>query len=248
VQTVFITGVTSGFGRAAARQFHAKGHRVIGTGRRQERLDELAAELGQRFVGLCFDVTDRAAVDAAVAGVGDIDILVNNAGLALGLEPAWEADIEDWLTMVKVNIEGVLYLTRAVLPGMVARKHGHIVNVSSVAASWPYPGGNVYGASKAFLTQFTLNLRADLVGTRVRMSSIEPGLCETEFSLVRFKGDEAAADKPYADVEAMTADDIARTIVWVTEQPRHVNINRVELMATEQAWGPFAIARGTHDA
>lgn len=243
MQRVVVTGATSGFGRAAVRRFHALGYDVVGTGRRQERLDELSAELGARFTGLCFDISDRQACEAALSGVGDVDILVNNAGLALGLEPAWQASLDDWLTMVKVNIEGVLYLTRALLPGMVARKTGHIVNVSSVAASWPYPGSNVYGASKAFLTQFTLNLRCDLVGTRVRMTSIEPGLCETEFSLVRFKGDTAAASNPYANVEAMSADDIAEAIVWATQQPRHVNINRIELMATEQAWGPMAIHR-----
>lgn len=247
MKTTLVTGATSGFGRAAVRRFHALGHRVIGTGRRQERLDELASELGERFVGLRFDVADREAVSAALASLqgpwAEIDVLVNNAGLALGLEPAHKANLDDWTTMVDTNINGVLYITRAVLPGMVERQRGHIVNISSIAANWPYPGGNVYGATKAFLSQFSNNLRSDLLGSRVRVSSIEPGLCETEFSLVRYKGDEGAAASPYANVEAMSADDIAEAIVWVTEVPRHVNVNRVELMATEQAWGPFAIHR-----
>lgn len=247
MKTTLVTGATSGFGRAAVRRFHALGHRVIGTGRRQERLDELASELGERFVGLRFDVADREAVNAALASLqgpwAEIDVLVNNAGLALGLEPAHKANLDDWTTMVDTNINGVLYITRAVLPGMVERQRGHIVNISSIAANWPYPGGNVYGATKAFLSQFSNNLRSDLLGSRVRVSSIEPGLCETEFSLVRYKGDEGAAASPYANVEAMSADDIAEAIVWVTEVPRHVNVNRVELMATEQAWGPFAIHR-----
>ncbi len=245
--TVLVTGATSGFGAATARRFHALGARVIATGRRLERLDELATELGQGLHPLAFDVGDRAAVDAALATLhGDlaaVDILVNNAGLALGLKPAWQADLDDWLTMVRTNIDGVLYMTRALLPGMVERRHGHVINLSSVAANWPYPGGNVYGSTKAFLTQLSFNLRCDLNGTGVRVTSIEPGLCETEFSVVRFKGDSDAASRAYAGVDAMSADDIAEAVVWAASQPRHVNVNRIELMATEQAWGPFDIRR-----
>lgn len=247
-RTVLVTGATAGFGAAMARRFVDLGDRVIGTGRRQERLDALRSELGEAFVPLCFDVSDRQACDDALATLSAedraVDILVNNAGLALGLGPAWESNLDDWMTMVRTNIDGVLYLTHALLPGMVERRTGHIVNLSSVAANWPYPGGHVYGSTKAFLTQLSFNLRSDLVGTGVRVTSIEPGLCDTEFSTVRFKGDAQAAAKPYADVDAMTADDIAEAVIWAASQPRHVNINRIELMATEQAWAGWSIHRG----
>lgn len=245
---VFVTGATSGFGLEIARRFYALGARVVGTGRRQERLDALAAELGPRFLGLCFDVGDRTAVEAAVAGLpaefAAVDVLVNNAGLALGLEPAHRASLDDWETMVRTNCLGVLYVTRLLVPAMVERGGGHVVNLSSVAASWPYPGSNVYGASKAFLTQFSLNLKTDTNGTGVRVTDIEPGLAETEFSLVRFKGDAAAAAKPYENVANLTAADIAESVVWAVQMPAHVNINRIEIMATNQAWGPFDIRRG----
>jgi NADP-dependent 3-hydroxy acid dehydrogenase YdfG len=220
---------------------------VILTGRRRARLDELVAELGDRALACCFDVRDRAAVDAALDGLAqpwaDIDVLVNNAGLALGLGPAWEAKLEDWETMIDTNIRGLLYCTRKLLPGMVSRGRGHVINISSVAASWPYPGGHVYGATKAFVTQFSLSLRADLVGKPVRVTSIEPGLSETEFSLVRFKQDEGRAAAPYRGVEPLTADDIAESVVWAASVPRHVNINRIELMPTMQAFGPFKVHR-----
>ena len=247
--TVLITGATSGFGAAAARKYHALGAWVIATGRRADRLISTQDELGDRYSFLVFDVGIRSEVDEAMdtmrlfPGFNGIDILVNNAGLALGLGPAQEADLDDWETMVRTNINGVLYMTRAILPGMVKRKRGHIVNISSIAASWPYPGGNVYGATKAFLTQFSLNIRCDVNGTGVRVTSIEPGLCETEFSLVRHQGDAAKAGEAYANVEAMSANDIAEAIVWVTAQPPHVNVNRMELMATNQAWATFDIRR-----
>jgi NADP-dependent 3-hydroxy acid dehydrogenase YdfG len=246
---VLVTGATSGYGQATARRFHALGDRVIITGRRQERLDAMVAELGERVLALRFDVRDRAEVDAAIEGLpqdwSEVDVLVNNAGLALGLEPSWNADLDDWETMIATNVRGLLYCTRKLLPGMVARGRGHVINISSVAASWPYPGSNVYGATKAFVTQFSLNLRADLYGHPVRVTSIEPGLSQTEFSLVRFKQDAAKANKPYEGVQPLTADDIAESVVWAASQPKHVNVNRIELMATMQAFGPFRVHRET---
>lgn len=242
-----ITGSTAGFGEAIARRLHADGARVILTGRRQERLDALVDELGERAHGLCFDVRDRVATEAALAGLpadfADIDILVNNAGLALGLEPAWEVDLDDWHTMIDTNCAGVVTVTRAVLPGMVARERGHVVNISSTAGVYPYPGGNVYGATKAFLIQFSLNLRADLTGHPIRVTDIAPGLAETEFSLVRFKGDAEAAKKPYEGVQPLTAGDIAESVAWCLAQPAHVNVNRIELMPTMQAPAGLKVVR-----
>ncbi|MGH8126882.1 MAG: SDR family oxidoreductase [Gammaproteobacteria bacterium] len=246
-KVAMVTGASAGFGRAIARQLVASGWRVIGTGRRRERLDELAAELGDVFLPLAFDVRDRGAIDQAIASLTDdfaaIDVLVNNAGLALGLGPAQEASLEDWDTMVDTNIKGLLYMTRALLPGMVKRGRGHIVNIGSVAADNPYPGGNVYGATKAFVWQFSRNLRADLPGTGVRVTDIAPGLAETEFSLVRFKGDTEKAKAPYRNLEALTAEDIANATLWALEQPAHVNVNRIEIMPTAQVWGPMAAHR-----
>ncbi len=245
--TALVTGASAGFGREIARRLVDKGWHVIGTGRRRNRLEDLRAELGDAFLPLAFDVRDRAAVDRALAGIprdfAGIDVLVNNAGLALGLGPAQEADLDDWETMVDTNIKGLLYVTRALLPGMVERGRGHIVNIGSVAADNPYPGGNVYGATKAFVWQFSRNLRADLQGTGVRVTDIAPGLAETEFSLVRFKGDAHQAAAPYRGMEPLNADDIARAALWVLEQPRHVNVNRIEIMPTSQAWGPLAVSR-----
>jgi len=245
--TAMVTGASAGFGRAIARQLVASGWRVIGTGRRRERLDELASELGASFLPLDFDVRDRTAINQALKdiphGFASIEVLVNNAGLALGLGPAQEADLEDWDTMVDTNIKGLLYMTRALLPGMVERGRGHILNIGSVAADNPYPGGNVYGATKAFVWQFSRNLRADLLGTGVRVTDIAPGLAETEFSLVRFKGDAERAKAPYCGLEALTDDDIARAASWALDQPAHVNVNRIEIMPTAQAWGPLATHR-----
>ena len=249
VKTIFITGASAGFGEACARAFAAEGNRLILTARRLEKLEQLRSELpeaaGVHILQL--DVRDRAAVDAAVASLPvefrEIDVLVNNAGLALGLKPSHQVDIEDWEVMVDTNIKGLMYCTRAILPGMVERNRGYIVNISSVAASWPYPGGNVYGGSKAFVSQFSRNLRCDLLGTRVRVTCIEPGMAETEFSKVRFKGDDARASLVYAGVEAMSAADIAEIVTWVVSRPVHVNINTLEVMCTDQAWGPFAVHR-----
>lgn len=246
--TAFVSGVTSGFGKALARRYVHAGAKVVGTGRRTDRLEELKAELGDGFHALTLDVRDRSAVLKAVedlpAGFADIDVVVNNAGLALGLEPAHEVDFQDWDTMVDTNIKGLLHCTHALLPGLVARDRGHVVNLSSIASSYPYPGGNVYGATKAFVTQFSLNLRADLLGKQVRVTSVEPGLAETEFSEVRFKGATDKAAKVYENVQPMVAEDIAESIFWVTTLPRHLNINRIEMMPVIQAFSPLAVHRG----
>jgi NADP-dependent 3-hydroxy acid dehydrogenase YdfG len=244
---VFITGATSGFGEATARRFAADGARVIITGRRRDRLHALEAELGAKCHAITLDVRQREAVFQAVKGLpaefAEITILVNNAGLAVGLEPSHEADLDDWDTMVDTNVKGLMYCTRAVLPGMVARDRGHIINLGSVAGTYPYPGGNVYGSTKAFVRQFSLELRADLLGHNVRVTDVEPGLCETEFSLVRFKGDAEKAKAVYEGVEPISAADIAETIHFVAALPPHVNVNSIELMATMQAFAPFAIKR-----
>lgn len=250
-QTIFITGASSGFGAACARIFARPGNRLILTARRVDALirlqDELAATCDVHIIPL--DVRDQEAVTGAVASLPEqfreIDVLLNNAGLALGLEPAQRADLDDWETMVDTNIKGLMYCTRCILPGMVARNRGHIVNISSTAGSWPYPGGNVYGGTKAFVTQFSLNLRSDLLGTRVRVSCIQPGMAETEFSTVRFKGDEERAATVYTGTEPLTARDIAETVAWVVDRPPHVNINTLEIMSIDQAWGPYAVHRST---
>ena len=249
-QTILITGATSGFGRAAARLFGRSGWRLLLAGRRTDRLLELAADLGgvTSVLTIPLDVRDRAAVfdriERLPADWRDIDVLVNSAGLALGLEPADRADLEDWETMVDTNVKGLLYVTRAILPGMRARNRGHVVNVGSVAGAWPYPGGNAYGATKAFVAQFSRNLRADLAGTAVRVTNIEPGLAETEFSLVRFHGDGERASAVYKNTTPLSAEDIAGIIHWVVTLPAHINVNSLEVMPTCQTWGPLAIHRG----
>lgn len=248
-RTVLVTGATAGFGAATVRRFATAGANVIACGRRQERLDALKAELaGARVLALPLDVRDRAGVVAFAAalpdGFRDVDVLVNNAGLALGLEPAQAADLDDWETMIDTNLKGLMYLTRAFLPGMVERNRGHVVNISSVAGTYPYPGGNMYGATKAAVTQFSLNLIADLVKTKVRVTNIEPGLCGgSEFSEVRFHGDADKAAKVYEGTEPLTSDDIAAAVFWAASAPAHVNINRIEMMPVCQASGPFAIHR-----
>jgi len=247
-RTALVTGATAGFGAAITRRLVADGWRVIAAGRRQDRLDALAAELDDDVLPVTLDVTDGAAVAALPGslpeGWQDVDVLVNNAGLALGLAPAQLSDAADWDRMVATNITGLLHMTHALLPGMVARNHGHVINLGSIAGSYPYPGGHVYGGTKAFVKQFTLNLKADLAGTNVRVTDIEPGLCGgTEFSTVRFAGDQAKADAVYQGTTPLTAEDIAEAVAWVVHLPAHVNINRIEMMPTCQSTGPFNIKR-----
>ncbi len=241
-KTALITGATSGFGAAAARLFVADGWQVIGTGRRQDRLHALAGELGAAFRPVAFDMRDLAAVEAFAAAAGAVDLLLNNAGLASPLSPLQDAEWAPLETVISTNISGLVALTRRLLPGLIERK-GVIVNISSVAASYPYRGGAVYGGSKAFVREFSLCLRADLHGTGVRVTSIEPGMCETEFALVRNGWDQAASDKLYSGVEPLTAEDVARTIHWVARLPPHVNINALELMPVNQDFAGFAVAR-----
>jgi NADP-dependent 3-hydroxy acid dehydrogenase YdfG len=248
-QTIFITGASSGFGAACARIFAKPGNRLILTARRIDpllALQEQLAETAEIHI-IPLDVSDREAVQGAVESLPErfrqIDVLLNNAGLALGMEPAHQVNLDDWETMVDTNIKGLMYCTRLILPGMVARNRGHIVNISSTAGAWPYPGGNVYGGSKAFVTQFSRNLRCDLLGTRVRVTCIQPGMAETEFSKVRFKGNDDKAASVYEGTEALQADDIAETVAWAVNRPPHVNINTLEVMSIDQAWGPFAIHR-----
>jgi serine 3-dehydrogenase len=246
-KTAFITGATSGFGRAAVERFTAAGWRVVACGRRAERLQTLVDALGADKVhAAVFDVRDQAAMDAALAALPgrfrDIDLLVNNAGLAQGTRPAQESSLDDWRTMIDTNITALVTLTRALLPTLIERR-GAIVNVSSTAGKYPYTGGNVYGGTKAFVSQFSLNLRADLHGTGVRVTALEPGMAETEFTLVRTHGDQAASDALYAGTQPMTAADIAETIFWVASLPPHLNVNRLEMMPTSQSFAGFQLAR-----
>jgi 3-hydroxy acid dehydrogenase/malonic semialdehyde reductase len=246
---VFITGASSGFGAEMARVFVGHGHQVVISGRRQDRLDALAAELGDLALPIVMDVTDKASIHDALATLPQswrqIDVLINNAGLALGTQPAHQASLEDWETMIATNCTGLVSMTRALLPAMVERGSGLVINIGSVAGAFPYPGGNVYGATKAFVDQFTLNLRADLVGTGVRASNIAPGLCGgTEFSNVRFKGDDERAAKVYEGTVPLSAGDIAATAYWIATLPPHVNINMVEMMPTCQGFAGMAIKRG----
>ncbi len=247
-RTVFVTGASAGFGEAMARRFAADGARVIVSARRSDRIAELAKELGSDVLALTFDVRDRAAVADAVSGLppefAAIDVLVNNAGLAMGLEPAYESSLDDWDAMIDTNCKGLAYCTRAVLPGMVERGYGHVINLGSIAGTYPYPGGNVYGATKAFVHQFSLDLRSDLQGTGVRVTSVEPGLSGgTEFSVVRFGGDRAKAGQVYEGVHPLEAGDVAEAVHWAASLPSHVNINVIEMMPVAQSFGPLAVAR-----
>jgi len=248
MKTILITGATAGFGAAFARRFIQDGYRVIATGRRTERLDSLAAELGPNLLPAKLDVTDHEAVAGFLETIPEawrrIDVLVNNAGLALGLGPAWEAKLEDWDTMIATNISGLVHVTRAILPGMVARNRGTIINLGSVAGSYPYPGGHVYGGTKAFVKQFSLNLRADLVGKNIRVTNIEPGMVGgSEFSQVRFGGDAEKAAKVYEGLTPLVPEDIAEAAAWIVGLPSHMNINRLEMMPTCQASAAFAVKR-----
>lgn len=246
--TVLITGASAGFGAATARRFVAAGWKAIVTGRRADRLAALVEELGgpEKVHAAVFDIRDAGAIDAAVDALppafGDIDLLINNAGLARGTAPAQDCDLDNWRTMIETNITGLVTITHRLLPALIARK-GAIINLSSVAATYPYPGGNVYGGTKAFVRQFSLGLRSDLAGTGVRVTSIEPGMCETEFTLVRTGGNQAVSDALYKGAEPLQAADIAETLYWVATQPPHVNINTLELMPVRQAFSPFLVAR-----
>lgn len=244
-----VTGASAGFGEATVRRFAAGGWRVIAIARRRDRLATLAESCGDAVLPVALDVTDPDAVAALVADLPEpfaaIDVLVNNAGLAKGLGPAQDADLADWDEMIDTNVRGVVHLTRAVLPGMVERGRGHVVNLGSIAATYPYPGGNVYGATKAFVHQFSLNLRSDLHGTGVRVTCIEPGLCGgTEFSYVRFAGDTDKVDALYAGADPLTADDIAESVHWVANLPAHVNINVLEMMPVSQSSAALQVFRG----
>jgi serine 3-dehydrogenase len=242
-----ITGATSGFGAAAVRRFAKAGWRVVATGRRADRLKHLAAECGaDRVFVSAFDIRKPDAIEAALANLPDsfrdIDLLVNNAGLALGTAPAQTASLEQWNQMIETNVTGLVTITQKLLPTLIARK-GAIINISSVAANYPYAGGNVYGGTKAFVSQFSLGLRSDLHGTGVRVTSVEPGMAETEFTLVRTGGNREASDKLYKGADPMTAEDIAETLFWIANLPPHMNINRIEIMPVRQSFAGFQVDR-----
>ncbi len=247
---VLITGASAGFGAALAKRLVAKGHRVIGAARRIEKLEAMADELGELFLPITMDVSDTASLPQIIADLpaafSQIDVLVNNAGLALGTDPAYKADLNDWMQMVDTNIKGLMSLTHAVLPAMIERDSGYIINVGSIAGSWPYYGGNVYGATKAFVKQFSLNLRADLLGTQVRVTNLEPGnIAGTEFSNVRYHGDDDKAAKVYEGFKNMTGDDIGDILLWLIETPAHINVNRLEVMPVAQTYNGLTIAKNS---
>ena len=245
-KTAFVTGATSGFGEAIARRLSQEGYKIVALARREDRLKKLASELGDTHI-IVADIRDKKAVFDAVDSLPDkfkdIEVLVNNAGLALGQEKTIDAKVEDFETMIDTNVKGLIYSTKAVLPLLYKQEKGYIFNLGSIAGSWPYPGSNVYGATKAFVKQFSLNLRNDLVGTNIRVTNIEPGLCKTEFSEVRFKGDKAKADSIYEHTNFITAEDIATILLNCLNMPQSVNINRVEVMANTQTWAGLAIEK-----
>jgi 3-hydroxy acid dehydrogenase/malonic semialdehyde reductase len=248
MKTVFVTGASAGFGAAITRRFVAEGARVVAAARSEDKLAALAAELGDAVLPLALDVQDAEAVAAATGalpdGWGQVDVLVNNAGLAKGLEPAHRAQLADWDQMIATNVTGLVHVTHALLPGMVERGRGHVINIGSIAGTYPYPGGNVYGATKAFVHQFSLNLRSDLHGTGVRVTNIEPGMVGgTDFSKVRFDGDEAKAGNVYAGTTPLTAEDIAESVHWASAQPPHVNVNVIEIMPVVQSSAALQIYR-----
>lgn len=242
MKTALVTGASSGIGEACARKLLATGWRVVGTGRRADRLAELAAELGEHFVPAVFDIRDEAARDAALDAFDGFDLLVNNAGLALGTGPAQKSDLDQWKTMIDTNVTALVSITHKLLPGLIERR-GAIINLSSVAATYPYAGGNVYGGTKAFVRQFSLGLRSDLAGTGVRVTSIEPGMVETEFTMVRNGGDKAAFDALYGGANPLDGDDIAESVVWIANLPPHYNINTIEMMPVSQSFAGFQVAR-----
>ncbi len=241
---VLITGATGDFGKAFAARFADAGYHLFLHGRDQSKVDALC-DLYPNSVGLVFDITDKTAMRAALKDLPAIDLLINNAGLALGLDKAYEANPDDWETMIDVDVKALTLVTREILPGMVAAKKGHIINIGSTAGNYPYAGGNVYGAAKAFVKQFSLNLRADLTGTNIRVTNIEPGQVETQFSTVRFKGDEARAKSVYAGTNSLQAADVAEAVFWAATLPPHVNINRIEMMPTTQSFAGLSVERKT---
>ena len=245
---VLITGATSGIGKSCAELFSKKGYKLIIIGRRKDRLLSLVKKLGsKKTLAINLDVRNKDDVFNAVSKLPknfkNIDVLINNAGLAWGLEPAHKVDIKKWETMIDTNCKGLVYVTRAVLPGLIKRNKGHIVNIGSVAGSYPYEGGNVYGGTKAFVKQFSLGLKSDLLGTKVKITNIEPGMADTEFSLVRFSGNKKKANNVYKNMTPLCGNDIAETIFWSVNRPSHVNINRIELMPLQQGFNFFAINR-----
>ena len=245
-KTAFVTGATSGFGEAIARRLSKEGYKIVTLARREDRLKKLASELGDTHI-IVADICDKEAVFKAVESLPDkfkdVEVLVNNAGMALGLEKTIDAKVEDFEAMIDTNVKGLIYSTKAVLPLLYKQEKGYIFNLGSTAGSWPYPGSNVYGATKAFVKQFSLNLRNDLVGTNIRVTNIEPGLCKTEFSEVRFKGDKAKADSIYEHTNFITAENIATILLNCLNMPQSVNINRVEVMANTQTWAGLAIEK-----
>ncbi|WP_207459258.1 SDR family NAD(P)-dependent oxidoreductase [Azospirillum sp. SYSU D00513] len=247
-KTAIVTGATSGFGDAIARRLVEEGWRVVATGRRRDRLDALVDALGGPAAvhPLCFDIRDetatRAALQSLPEGFRDVSVLVNNAGLALGTGPAQDCDPDQWRTMIDTNVTGLVTITRLLLDRLIAQR-GLIVNLASIASNWPYPGGNVYAGTKAFVKQFSLGLRCDLSAQGVRVTSIEPGLSESEFTMVRTGGDKAAYDALYAGANPLQPEDIAETVRWVVSLPPHVNVNSLEIMPVSQSWSPFRIHR-----
>lgn len=244
-QRVLVTGATSGIGRACAKRLHREGATVLLAGRRQDRLEALAKELGDRCQTAVLDIRDHEAVEALArnASSGEIDVLVNSAGLALGLDPVHQASLEDWDTMIDTNCKGLVHATRAFVPGMIARGRGHVVHIGSVAGTYPYPAGHVYGATKAFVHQFSQAMKSDLAGTGVRVTCVEPGMVETEFSVVRFQGDEDRAKKVYEGMTPLSPDDIADIVHFAVTRPAHVNLNVIEVMPSAQGFGPFLVKR-----
>lgn len=248
MMNVLITGASAGFGKALAERLVDKGHQVIGCARRLDKLNALADTLGEAFLPVVMDVSDTASIPQIIANLpsdfSQIDVLVNNAGLALGTEPAHTTNLTDWMQMVDTNVKGLIALTHAILPAMVARDSGYIINVGSIAGSWPYYGGNVYGATKAFVKQFSLNLRADLLGTQVRVTNLEPGnVAGTEFSNVRYHGDDDKAAQVYDGFKTMTGEDVGDILLWLIESPAHVNVNRLEVMPVAQTFNGLTIAK-----
>lgn len=245
---ILITGASSGFGLEATKLFIQHGHTVIGLARRHDKLLEMKKSLGENFYPLTADMQNLESVREGIENLPEpfdtIDVLINNAGLALNLKPAFDVDFNDWQTMIDVNIRGLSYITHLVLPQMVTRNDGYIINISSTAGNYPYYGSNIYGPTKAFVTSFSMNLRADLVGKNIRVTNVEPGLCsDTEFSNIRFKGDDDRAASVYENVEAVTGKEIADILYWLTTQPKHVNINRIEVMPTMQTFAGLTVAK-----